>query len=203
MFNKSGPIWLLRQLIIRSILLYEKPSWNVSGRDHGDMTASKEHLARLKCFALYGKVSFFTQSNTTQNLLNIKNTKNRYTRDALGAIFATFTILDTFTKLLQYFYNTITILLQNFYNTLTILWQYFYNTFTIPLKYFYSTFTILIYQNIVDTILYTIVIVDIVEIVDAFVDIVDIVVIVHIVHNIDCWLLKQSGTRLSSIEAIL
>ena len=39
-----------------------------------------------------------------------KNTKNWYTIDALGAIFAIFTILDTFTKLLQYYYNTITIL---------------------------------------------------------------------------------------------
>ena len=31
-----------------------------------------------------------------------KNTKNWYTIDALGAIFAIFTILDTFTILLQY-----------------------------------------------------------------------------------------------------
>ena len=38
-----------------------------------------------------------------------KNTKNWYTIDALGAIFE---ILDTFTILLQYYYNTITILFQ-------------------------------------------------------------------------------------------
>ena len=38
-----------------------------------------------------------------------KNTKNWYTIDALGAIFE---ILDTFTILLQYYFNTITILLQ-------------------------------------------------------------------------------------------
>ena len=61
-----------------------------------------------------------------------KNTNNWYTTDALGAIFAIFTILDTFTKLLQYFYNTFTILLQYFYNTFTIL---FYNTFAILLQY--------------------------------------------------------------------
>ena len=48
-----------------------------------------------------------------------------------------------------------------------------------------------------------VVIVDIVEMVDIFFDIVDIVDIVHTVHIVDCWLLKQSGTRLSSIEAIL
>ena len=53
-----------------------------------------------------------------------KNTKNWYTIDALGAIFAIFTSLDTFTKLL----NTITMLLQYYYNTFTILLQYFYNT---------------------------------------------------------------------------
>ena len=41
-----------------------------------------------------------------------KNTKNWYTIDALGAIFAIFTILDTFTILLQYFYNTFTKILQ-------------------------------------------------------------------------------------------
>ena len=43
-----------------------------------------------------------------------KNTKNWYTIDALGAIFAILTILDTFTK-------TFTILLLLYYNTLTIL----------------------------------------------------------------------------------
>ena len=36
----------------------------------------------------------------------VKNTKNWYTIDALGAIYTIFIILDTFTKLLQYFYNT-------------------------------------------------------------------------------------------------
>ena len=41
-----------------------------------------------------------------------------YTIDALGAIFAIFTIVDTFTKHLQYFYNTFTILLQYYYNTI-------------------------------------------------------------------------------------
>ena len=40
-----------------------------------------------------------------------KNIKNWYTIDALGAIF---TIIDTFTILLQYLCNTITILLQYF-----------------------------------------------------------------------------------------
>ena len=40
-----------------------------------------------------------------------KNTKNWYTIDALGAIFAIFTIIDTFIKLLQYFNNTFAILL--------------------------------------------------------------------------------------------
>ena len=54
---------------------------------------------------------------------DMKNTKNWYTIDALGAIFAIFTILDTFTILLQFYYNTITILLQYFYNTFTILLQ--------------------------------------------------------------------------------
>ena len=54
----------------------------------------------------------------------MKNTKNWYTIDALGAIIAIFTRLDTFTKLLQYYYNTITILLQYYYNTFTILLQY-------------------------------------------------------------------------------
>ena len=73
-----------------------------------------------------------------------KNTKNWYTIDALGAIFAIFTILDTFTILLQYFYKTIIILLKYFYNTFTILLQYFYNTITILLPYFYNTFTILL-----------------------------------------------------------
>ena len=58
---------------------------------------------------------------------------NWYTIDALGAIF---TILDTFTKLLQYYDNTMTILLQYFYNTFTILLQYFYNTFTILISNF-------------------------------------------------------------------
>ena len=43
-----------------------------------------------------------------------KNTKNWYTIDALGAIFAIFIIL------LQYFYNTFTILMQYFYNTFSI-----------------------------------------------------------------------------------
>ena len=42
----------------------------------------------------------------------IKNTKNWYTIDALGAIFAIFIILDTFSKLSQYFYNTFKILLE-------------------------------------------------------------------------------------------
>ena len=36
-----------------------------------------------------------------------KNTKNWHTIDALGTILAIFTILDTFTKLLQYYYNTL------------------------------------------------------------------------------------------------
>ena len=47
-------------------------------------------------------------------------------------------------------------------------------------------------------------IVDIVDILNIFdiVDIVDIVNIVHTVHIVDCCFLKQSGTRLSSIEAI-
>ena len=66
---------------------------------------------------------------------DLKNTKNWYTIDVLGAIFAIFTILDTFTILLQFYYNTITILLQYFYNTFTILLQYFYSTFTILLQY--------------------------------------------------------------------
>ena len=61
----------------------------------------------------------------------------------------------------------------------------------------------------------TVDIVDIIEIVHAvvmvgivgvvnidIVDFVDIVDIVHTVHIVDCCLLKQSGTRLSSIEAI-
>ena len=62
-----------------------------------------------------------------------KNTKNWYTIDALGAIFAIFTILDTFAILLQYFCNTFVILLQYSCNTFTILLQYYYNTFTIVL----------------------------------------------------------------------
>ena len=40
-------------------------------------------------------------------LPRVKNTKNWYTIDALDGIFAIFTILDTFTKLLQYYYNTL------------------------------------------------------------------------------------------------
>ena len=56
-----------------------------------------------------------------------KNTENCYTIDALGAIFATFTMLDNFTILLQYYYNTLTILLQYYYNIITTLLQYFYN----------------------------------------------------------------------------
>ena len=46
----------------------------------------------------------------------------------IDAIFAIFTLLDHFTKLLQYYYNIITTLLQYFYNTCTTLLQYFYNT---------------------------------------------------------------------------
>ena len=61
----------------------------------------------------------------------IKNNKTWYTIDALGA---SFTILDTFRKLLQYFYNTFTILLKDYYNTTTILLQYYYNTLTIFLQ---------------------------------------------------------------------
>ena len=56
-----------------------------------------------------------------------KKYQNWYTIDALGAIFAIFTILDTFTILLQYFCNT-------FYKTFTILLQYFYIPFTILLQ---------------------------------------------------------------------
>ena len=63
-----------------------------------------------------------------------KNTKNWYTIDALGAIFAIFTIIDTFTIILQYCYNTISILLQYFYNSFTISLQYFYNTYTILIQ---------------------------------------------------------------------
>ena len=66
----------------------------------------------------------------------IKNNKTWYTIDALGA---SFTILDTFRKLLQYFYNTIKRLLQYYYNTSTILLQYSYNISTIILQYFYNT----------------------------------------------------------------
>ena len=44
-----------------------------------------------------------SQQSKTQNISNEKNTKNWYTIDALGAIFAIFIILDkTFTILLQY-----------------------------------------------------------------------------------------------------
>ena len=103
----------------------------------------------------------------------MKNTKNWYTIDALGAIFTIFTIL------LQYFYNTFTIIL-----------QYLYNTFTIPIS-----------QNISKYII------DIVGNADIVVGNVDIVVgnvnfVVGNVDIVDCWLSKQSGTRLSSIEAI-
>ena len=71
-----------------------------------------------------------------KTISTLKNTKNWYTIVALSAIIAIFTILDNFTKLLQYFYNTIAILLQYYSNI--------YNTFTIPLQYFYNTFTTLL-----------------------------------------------------------
>ena len=49
---------------------------------------------------------------------------------SLRAIFVIFTILDSLTIILQYFYNS----LQYFYNTFTMLLQYntLYNTLTIP-----------------------------------------------------------------------
>ena len=75
-----------------------------------------------------------------KTISTLKNAKNWYTIVALSAIIAIFTILDNFTKLLQYFYNTIAILLQYYSNI--------YNTFTIPLQYFYNTFSIQISQNI-------------------------------------------------------
>ena len=75
-----------------------------------------------------------------KTISTLKNAKNWYTIVALSAIIAIFTILDNFTKLLQYF----TILLQYYYNTFTILVQYFYNTFTILSQYFQNTLTILL-----------------------------------------------------------
>ena len=44
---------------------------------------------------------------TVQICYYIKNTKHWCTIDGLCSIFAIFTILDTFTKLLQYYYNTL------------------------------------------------------------------------------------------------
>ncbi len=105
-------------------------------------------------------VSFWRNGNLLFYLLSsfishpwfcFKNTKNWYTKDALGAIFAIFTILDTFYKsfsiLLQYYYNTFTILLQYFYNTIAILFQHFYNTFTILISQNISKYTIDIVDN--------------------------------------------------------
>ena len=81
--------------------------------------------------------------NEFKTKIHKKNTKNWYTIDALGAIFAIFTILDSFAILLQYSCTTFTILLQYVCNTFVILLQYFCNTFAILLQYFCNTFTIL------------------------------------------------------------
>lgn len=72
----------------------------------------------------------FTRSLRNKRVFINKNSRNWYTIDALCAIFTT---LDTFTKLVQYFYKT---------------FQYT----SILLQYFYNSFTIMISQNIVDTI---------------------------------------------------
>ena len=45
--------------------------------------------------------------NFWQSNLSRKNTKKWYTIDALGAIYAIFTILDTLTILVQYLYNSL------------------------------------------------------------------------------------------------
>ena len=93
------------------------------------------HACNLTPFGLFVGLSYscydFFQIRPTSQLsillsikpetkTNKKNTKNWCTIDALGAIIAIFTILDMFTKLLQYFI----ILLQYYCNTITILLQY-------------------------------------------------------------------------------